>query len=207
MNFHPPHAPPTGILNKLPSYFDNSFVCDSISFLPENGWEVIYRSMSNLWMATQLKKENNLPQQLLIVNSPSWRNGVSWTSFLPHPWWKFKSPVSCGSCTVRHSELQSLSATVMSSPECISPSITVASHSSNPSAPPLQCSLSSVHPSTAMVPELQTEQPYGLYITSLFFLTYLRLTYYILCVWVYCLQVNLCTKYIQKRCQQRTEKA
>lgn len=61
MNFHPPHPPPTGILNKLPFYFDNSFVCDSISFLSENGREVIYWSMSNLSVATQLKKENNLP--------------------------------------------------------------------------------------------------------------------------------------------------
>lgn len=86
MNFHPPHPPPTGILNELPSYFDNSFVCDSINFLPENGWEVIYWSMSNLSVVTQLKKENNLPRQLLIVNSPPWKNEVSWTSFLPHPW-------------------------------------------------------------------------------------------------------------------------
>lgn len=65
--------------------------------------------------------------------------------------------------------------------------------------PALQCSLSSVHPSIAMLPELQTEQPYGLYITFLFLLIYLRLIYYILCVWVYCLQANLCTKYIQER--------
>lgn len=48
-------------------------------------------------------------------------------------------------------------ATVVLSPECVSLNITVASHSSNPSAPPpgLQCSLNSVHPSTAMLPELR----------------------------------------------------
>lgn len=86
MNLHPPHPPPAGILlDKLPSYLDNSFVCHSISFLPEYGCEVIYWSMSNLSVAIQLKKENNLPQQLLIVNSPSWRHGVSWTSFFPRP--------------------------------------------------------------------------------------------------------------------------
>lgn len=78
-------------------------------------------------------------------------------------------------------------AMVVLSPECVSPNITVASHSSSPSVPlPPHCNAPWAPIKTAIC----------LYIT--FLLIYLRLIYYILTVWVYCLQANLCTKYIQR---------